>query len=88
MTETGPAPAGPFFCLGARSYGRMIPDLDIYRTANVLIREHGAGAGLEAARCAVWVRNKRSTHMVSPTRTRADLLNTRRKERREDEAAH
>ncbi len=27
----------------------MIPDLDIYRSANVLSREHGEEAGLEAA---------------------------------------
>ena len=30
----------------------MTPDLDIYRSANVLIREHGQDAALEAARCA------------------------------------
>ncbi len=27
----------------------MIPDLDIYRTANVLIREHGEDAPIQAA---------------------------------------
>ncbi len=27
----------------------MIPDLDIYRSANVLIREHGEDAAVEAA---------------------------------------
>ncbi len=27
----------------------MIPDLDIYRSANVLIREHGEGAPMQAA---------------------------------------
>ncbi len=30
----------------------MTTDLDIYRTANVLIREHGEDAALEAAQCA------------------------------------
>ncbi len=30
----------------------MTSDLDIYRTANVLIREHGEDADLEAAKCA------------------------------------
>ena len=30
----------------------MIRDLDIYRSANVLIREHGEGAALEAAKHA------------------------------------
>ncbi len=30
----------------------MIPGLDIYRSANVLIREHGEGVGLGAARRA------------------------------------
>ncbi len=28
----------------------MIPDLDIYRSANVLIREHGEDAALETAK--------------------------------------
>ncbi len=64
-------------------------DLDIYRTANVLIREHGAGAALEAAQradamlergnmdgCAVW---KRITAAVDEIQ---------RKERREGESAH
>ena len=27
----------------------MIPDLDIYRSANVLIRKHGENAAIEAA---------------------------------------
>ena len=30
----------------------MTSDLDIYRTASVLIREHGEDASLEAAQCA------------------------------------
>ncbi len=30
----------------------MTPDLDSYRTASVLIREHGEDAALEAAQCA------------------------------------
>ena len=30
----------------------MTSDLDIYRSASVLIREHGAGAALEAAQRA------------------------------------
>ena len=30
----------------------MTSNLDIYRTANVLTREHGADAALEAAQCA------------------------------------
>ncbi len=47
----------------------MIPDLDIYRTANILIREHGQDAPIQAAMradamlekgdlegCAVWKR--------------------------------
>ncbi len=47
----------------------MIPDLDIYRTANILIREHGEDAPIQAATradtmlekgdlegCAVWKR--------------------------------
>ncbi len=47
----------------------MIPDLDIYRTANILVKQHGEDAPIEAAMradamlekgdlegCAVWKR--------------------------------
>ncbi len=36
----------------------MIPDVDIYRSANVLIREHGEGAALDAATWAIAMLNK------------------------------
>ena len=36
-------------CPGCRP---VIPDVDIYRSAAVLIRQHGEGAALEAARRA------------------------------------
>ena len=64
-------------------------DLDIYRSAQVLIREHGKGAAQEASRradamlekgdmkgAAVWRRVLRAVEEL------------RRKERREGEAAH
>ena len=35
--------------MGAQAY-RMVSNLDIWRAANLLIREHGADAELEAAR--------------------------------------
>ena len=67
----------------------MIPDLDIYRSASVLIPEHGAGAALEAAQradamlergdmdgCAVW------------KRILAAVKEIERTELRENEAAH
>ncbi len=67
----------------------MTSDLDIYRSANVLIREHGEGAALEAAQradamlekgdmegCAVWKRIVAAVEEIERT------------ERREDEAAH
>ena len=67
----------------------MVPDLDIYRSANVLIREHDEGTALEAAQradallergdmggCAVWKRIMRAIEELQ------------RKERREGEAAH
>ena len=67
----------------------MTSDLDIFRTANVLIREHGAGAALEAAQradamlergdmdgCAVWKRIVVAIEEIERT------------ERRQDEAAH
>ncbi len=47
----------------------MIPDLDIYRTANILVKQHGEDAPIEAAMradamlekgdlegCAIWKR--------------------------------
>ncbi len=30
----------------------MIPDLDIYRTANILMKQHGEDAPIQAAMCA------------------------------------
>ncbi len=67
----------------------MTYDLDTYRAASVFIREHGEDAALEAAQraaamlekgdmegCAVWKRVVRAVEEI------------RRKERREDEAAH
>ena len=64
-------------------------DLDIYRTANVLIREHGEDATLEAAQradallekgavkgCAIWKRVLKAVEELQ------------RKERREGEVAH
>ena len=67
----------------------MTSDLDNYRTATVLIREHGDGAALEAAQradamlakgdmegCAIWKRIVAAAEEIQ------------RMERREDEAAH
>ena len=67
----------------------MITDLDIYRSANVLIHEHREDAALEAAQradamlergdmegCAVWKRIVRAVEEIE------------RKERREGEPAH
>ena len=67
----------------------MITDLDIYRSANVLVHEHGEDAALEAAQradamlergdmegCAVWKRIVRAVEEIE------------RKERREGEPAH
>ena len=67
----------------------MTSDIDIYRSAAVLVREHGQGAALEAAQRAdelmaegdmdgraVWHRIERAIEELQ------------RKERREGEAAH
>ncbi len=67
----------------------MTSDLDIYRSSSVLVREHGAGASLEAAQradamlergdmdgCAVWKRIVAAVEEIERT------------ERRENEAAH
>ncbi len=49
MVPLGPAPAGLFFCRWQRSHSRMIPDLDIYRAANVIIKQYGEDAPIHAA---------------------------------------
>ncbi len=67
----------------------MTSDLDIFRSANVLIREHGKDAALEAAQradamlergdmdgCTVWKRIVAAVGEIERT------------ERRENEAAH
>ncbi len=74
---------------GLEGVKAVIPDLDIYRSANVLIREHGEDAALEAARradamlkrgdmegAAVWKRVLKAVEEMQRT------------ERREGEAAH
>jgi hypothetical protein len=67
----------------------MTSDLDIYRSAHVLIREHGGDAALEAA--------ERADAMLEPGDLEGKALWLRvlnaveemqRKELREDEAAH
>ena len=63
----------------------MTSDLDIYRSANVLVREHGDGAALEAAQradamlergdmdgCAVWKRIAAAVCEIQRTTPRQD----------------
>ncbi len=40
---------GLFFCSCRGHSGPMVSDLDIYRTASVLIREHGDNAAFKAS---------------------------------------
>ena len=74
---------------GLEGVEAVISELDIYRSASVLIREHGAGAALEAAQradamldrgdmggCAVWKRIVAAVEEIERT------------ELRQDEAAH
>ena len=67
----------------------MTSDLDIYRTAQVLIREHGEDAALEAAQRADAMLEK--GHMEGRAtwkRVLKAVEEMQRKERREGEAAH
>ena len=63
----------------------MIPDLDIYRSANVLVKHHGQDAPIEAAMradamlekgdldgCAVWKRILRAIDEMGNTTPGAD----------------
>ena len=74
---------------GLEGVEAVTSDLDIYRSAAVLVREHGQNAVLEAAQradamlergdmngCAVWKRIVAAVEEIERT------------ERREDEAAH
>ncbi len=40
----------------------MIPDLDIYRSANLLVKQHGEGAPIEAAMRADATLERRQCH--------------------------
>ena len=45
----GLCPVGLFFRPALRWNDRMIPDLDIYRSAQVLVKQHGQDAPIHAA---------------------------------------
>ncbi len=67
----------------------MTSDLDIFRTANVLIREHGDDAALEAAQRADAMLEKGDMEGAAVWRRVLKAVEElQRKERREDEAAH
>ncbi len=67
----------------------MTSDLDIYRSANVLIREHGDGAALEAAQRADAMLEKGDMDGGAVwKRIVAAVEEIERTERREEEAAH
>ena len=67
----------------------MVSDLDTYRAANVLIREHGQDAALEAAQRADAMLEKRAMEGAAVWRRVLKAVEEiQRKERREDEPAH
>ncbi len=67
----------------------MTSDLDIYRTANVLIRDHGEDADLEAAQRADAMLEKGDMDGAAVWRRVLKAVEElQRKERREGEAAH
>ncbi len=60
--------------------GKLIPDLDIYRSANILVKQHGEDAPIQAAMradamlekgdlegCAVWKRVLRAVEELQGT---------------------
>jgi hypothetical protein len=67
----------------------MISDLDIYRSANVLIREHGEDAALDATTWAIAMLDKGDLNRYAVwkriLRAVEEIL---RPERREDEGTH
>ena len=40
---------GLFFCRRLRFHSRMVPEFDIYRSANLLVKRHGQDAPVHAA---------------------------------------
>ncbi len=67
----------------------MTSDLDIYRSATVLISEHGKGAALEAAQCAdAMLERGDMAGCAVWKRIVAAVAEIERTERRENEAAH
>ncbi len=55
----------------------MIPDLDIYRSANVLVKQHGQDAPIEAATrrpTGTTTPFTRHTHRGAPRRTPGGLI--------------
>ncbi len=67
----------------------MTSDLDIFRTASVLVREHGKGAALEAAQRADAMLEKSDMEGAAVwKRVLKAVEELQRKERREGEAAH
>ena len=68
----------------------MIPDLDIYRSANLLVKQHGEDAPIHAAMrayamlevgdlgaYAVWKRVLRAVGNLCPSPTASDAFNAR-----------
>ena len=67
----------------------MTADLDIYRLAQVLIREHGKGAAQEADRRADALLAKGARNGAATwRRVRAAVKELQRKERRPEEPRH
>ena len=74
---------------GLKGIEAVTADLDIYRTASVLIREHGEDAALEAAQRADAMLEKGDVEGKAVwLRVLHAVEEIQRKERREDEAAH
>ena len=66
----------------------MPSEIDIYRSANILIREHGDGAALEAAQCADAMLERGDMEGAAVwKRVLGAVKEIQREERRENEAA-
>ena len=74
---------------GLEGVEAVTSDLDIYRSAAVLVREHGQNAALEAAQRADAMLEKGDMEGAAVRRrVLAAVKELQRKERREGEAAH
>ena len=79
----------PGFCVPARATAAMTSDLDVYRSAQMLIRKHGENAALKVSAVADAMRERGNMEGVAVwRRVLKAVQEMQRKERAPGQAAH